>query len=118
VIRYAEEQGTRMEPFERIRPEELVHETELDLLRKLADEPEQVRVAAELRAPYRLTRYAEELAADFHRFYTECRVVTEDAALTQARLHLAAATRQVLANVLALLGVSAPDSMERLQERG
>jgi arginyl-tRNA synthetase len=75
-------------------------------------------VAAELRAPYRLTRYAEELAADFHRFYTECRVVTEDAALTQARLHLAAATRQVLANVLALLGVSAPDSMERLQERG
>jgi arginyl-tRNA synthetase len=56
------------------------------------------------------------VAAEFHRFYTECRVVTDDETLTQARLHLAAATRQVLANVLAILGVSAPESMERLGE--
>jgi arginyl-tRNA synthetase len=116
LIRYAEEQGTMMEPFDQIEPGELVHETELDLLRKLADLPEQVRVAAALRAPYRLTKYAEELAADFHRFYTECRVVTEDASLTQARLHLAAATKRGIGNVLALLGVSAPASMERLEE--
>jgi arginyl-tRNA synthetase len=101
LIRYAEQQGTSMRPLSEISPEELVHETELDLLRKLADYPEQIAVAAELRAPYRLTRYAEELAADFHRFYTECRVVTEDASLTQARVHL---------------GVSAPESMERLEE--
>jgi arginyl-tRNA synthetase len=116
LIAYAEQQGTSMLPFDQIAPEELTHPTELDLLRRLADGPERVRVAAELRAPYRLTRYAEELAADFHRFYTECRVVTEDGALTQARLHLSAATRQVLANVLGLLGVSAPESMERLEE--
>ena len=116
LIRYAEERGTSMRPFSEISPEELVHETELDLLRKQADYPEQIAVAAELRAPYRLTRYAEELAADFHRFYTECRVVTEDASLTQARLHLAAATKQVIGNVLGLLGVSAPESMERLAE--
>jgi arginyl-tRNA synthetase len=117
VIAYAEQRGTSMLPFDQIAPEELTHPTELDLLLRLADAPERVRVAAELRAPYRLTRYAEELAADFHRFYTECRVVTEDRALTQARLHLSAATRQVLANVLRLLGVSAPESMERLEER-
>jgi arginyl-tRNA synthetase len=117
LIAYAEQQGTSMVPFDQIAPEELTHPTELDLLRRLADAPERIRVAAELRAPYRLTRYAEELAADFHRFYTECRVVTEDRALTQARLHLSAATRQVLANVLGLLGVSAPESMERLEER-
>jgi arginyl-tRNA synthetase len=114
LLRYAEGSGTAMVPFEQVKPEELTHETELELLRVLADLPEQVRVAAELRAPYRLTRYAEDLAAEFHRFYTECRVVTEDEALTQARLHLSAATRQVLANVLAILGVSAPESMDRL----
>src|SRR5919106_777371 len=116
ILRYAEEQGVSMEPFEKVRVEELVHETELDLLRKIAELPEQIRFACEGRAPYRLTKYAEELAADFHRFYTECRVVTDDAELTQARLHLAAAARQVIANVLAILGVSAPDSMERLGE--
>jgi arginyl-tRNA synthetase len=114
ILRYAEEQGVAMEPFEKVQVEELVHETELDLLRKIAELPEQIRFACEARAPYRLTKYAEELAADFHRFYTECRVVTDDAELTQARLHLAAATRQVIANVLAILGVSAPDTMDRL----
>ncbi|MGH2654361.1 MAG: arginine--tRNA ligase [Actinomycetota bacterium] len=118
LIRYAEDQGSAMAPFDEIDPKELVHETELDLLRKLADLPEQVRVAAALRAPYRLTRYAEELAADFHRFYTECRVVTEDASLTQARLHLAAAAKQGIGNILALLGVSAPETMERLEDEG
>jgi arginyl-tRNA synthetase len=117
LIRFAEERGTKLEPFDRVAPDRLTHQTELDLLRKLSDYPEQVRHAADLRAPYRLARYAEELSADFHRFYTECRVVTEDGELTQARLHLSAATRQVLANVLALLGVTAPESMERLGER-
>ena len=117
VIEYARSQGVEIQPPDRVRPEELVHETELDLLRKIAEMPEQVQLAANLRAPYRLTKYAEELAAGFHRFYTECRVVTEDAGLTQARLELAAATKQVIANVLELLGVAAPESMERLEER-
>ncbi|HET6770804.1 MAG TPA: arginine--tRNA ligase [Actinomycetota bacterium] len=116
LLLFAEEQGVALEPFEKVRAEELVHETELDLLRKIAEMPEQLQLAADARAPYRLTRYAEELAAGFHRFYTECRVVTEDADLTQARLHLAAAARQTIGNVLALLGVSAPDSMDRLAE--
>jgi arginyl-tRNA synthetase len=116
VLRYAEEQGVAPAPLDRVQPEELVHETELDLLRKIGELPEQIELAARLRAPYRMTRYAEELAAGFHRFYTECRVVTDDASLTQARLHLSAATRQIIANVLDLLGVSAPDSMERLEE--
>jgi len=116
LLRFAAEQGTTMVPFEEVRPEELVHETELELLRVLSELPEEIKVAAELRAPYRLTKYAEEVAAEFHRFYTECRVVTEDRGLTQARLHLSEATRQVLANVLGVLGVSAPESMERLGE--
>ena len=117
LIRYAEEQGTKLDPLDPQIAARLEHEAELDVLRKLAAYPEQLRMAAGLRAPYRLARYAEELAADFHRFYTECRVVTEDVGLTQARLHLSAASRQVLANVLGLLGVSTPDSMERLEQR-
>lgn len=115
IIRYAEEQGAALAPFESAQAEELVDESELDLLRKIAEFPEQVTLAANLRAPYRLTRYVEELAATFHRFYTECRVVTEDPVRTQARLHLSAATKRVLANGLALLGVDAPESMERLE---
>jgi arginyl-tRNA synthetase len=116
VLRYAEEHGVALAPLDQVQPEELVHETELDLLRKIAELPEQIELAARLRAPYRMTRYAEELAAGFHRFYTECRVVTDDPSLTQARLHLSGATRQTIANALDLLGVSAPDSMERLEE--
>ena len=118
LLRYAAEQGTPMVPLAEMVPEVLMHETELELLRVLGELPEEIKVAAELRAPYRLSRYAEEVAAQFHRFYTECRVVTDDAKLTQARLHLSAATRQVLANVLAILGVTAPESMERLAEDG
>ncbi|MGH2709660.1 MAG: arginine--tRNA ligase [Actinomycetota bacterium] len=117
VLRYAAEQGTTMVPFEQVDPKELVHDTELELLRVLSELPEQIAVTAELRAPYRLTRYAEEVASQFHRFYTECRVVTDEEALTQARLHLSEATRQVLANVLGILGVSAPESMERLGDQ-
>jgi arginyl-tRNA synthetase len=116
VLRYAEERGVTAGPLDPEIAEVLTHATELDLLHQIADLPEQVRQAAASRTPARLTRYVERLAAGFHRFYTECRVVTEDATLTRARLHLSAAVKQAIANVLALLGVSAPESMERLGE--
>ena len=75
-----------------------------------------IATAAEQRAPHRLTHAAQDLAAVFHRFYTECRVVSDDAALTQARLWLSAATKQVLANLLELVGVSAPESMAKMDD--
>ena len=81
---------------------------------EIAELPGEVESSAGLRAPYRLTHYVEGLAAQFHRFYGECRVVSDDAALTQARLWLAAATKQAIANTLAILGVSAPESMDRI----
>jgi arginyl-tRNA synthetase len=84
-------------------------------LRALADAPGLIATAAEQRAPHRLSHAAQDLASTFHRFYTECRVVSDDGALTQARLWLSWATKQVLANLLALVGVSAPDAMERLE---
>ena len=113
ILRHAADVGVEPAPIETAQLELLTHESELALLRKLSELPEEVMVAANLRAPYRMTRYAEELAGDFHRFYTDCRVVTDDPALTQARLWLCVGTKQVVANVLGLLGVTAPESMER-----
>jgi arginyl-tRNA synthetase len=74
-----------------------------------------IAIAAAHRAPHRLTHAAQDLAATFHRFYTECRVVSDDAALTQARLWLSSATKEVLGSLLDLVGVSAPESMGRLE---
>jgi arginyl-tRNA synthetase len=89
----------------------LTEPSELALMRKLSEFSEIVEGAATDLAPYRLTRYAEELAAAFHQFYTLCRVMTDDPALTTARLYAVDATRSVLETVLALLGVSAPERM-------
>jgi len=116
ILRQAGDRGVEAAPVEQAELERLAHEAELNLLRKVSELPEEVLVAANLRAPYRLTKYAQELAALFHRFYTDCRVITEDAALTQARLLLCLATKQAVANVLGLLGVSAPETMERTDD--
>jgi arginyl-tRNA synthetase len=112
--RMAEERGVKLRPWKKANFEELTEEGELELLRRLAEFPEVVELAAQALAPHRLTRYAEQVAADFHRFYTECRVITDDQSLTQARLWLSLATKQVIADTLALIGVSAPESMERI----
>ncbi len=89
----------------------LLEDSEFALVRKVAEFPEIVEVTARKREPHRLTRYAEDLAAAFHQFYTLCRVVSDDAALTSARLALVDATRTVLECVLSLIGVSAPERM-------
>jgi arginyl-tRNA synthetase len=83
-------------------------------MRRIAELPGEISNATELRGPHRLTRYAEELAALFHRFYSECRVVSDDDELTQARLWLCTVAKRSLATTLGLLGVSTPESMERL----
>ncbi len=114
ILRTAAERGVEIRPIDDVDLSPLVHEAELDLLRALADVPALIGEAAQLRAPHRLTHGAQDLAARFHRFYTECRVVSEDPDLTQARLWLCEATRQVIANLLWLLGVSAPERMERV----
>jgi arginyl-tRNA synthetase len=90
----------------------LVEESELVLLRKLAEFAEVVDMAAAQRSPHKVTRYAEDLAASFHQFYTLCRVMDPDApALSAARLAVVDATRIVLQLALGLLGVSAPQRM-------
>ncbi|ROP40436.1 arginine--tRNA ligase [Saccharothrix texasensis] len=93
----------------------LAHDREGDLIRTVGEFPRVVATAGELREPHRVARYLEELAGTYHRFYEACRVLPrgdeETTELHRARLSLCAATRQVFANGLALLGVTAPERM-------
>jgi arginyl-tRNA synthetase len=93
----------------------LTHQREGELIRTIGDFPKVLTTAAQLREPHRLARYLEELAAAYHKFYDSCRILPqgdeEATPLTTARLALCAAVRQLLANGLALLGVSAPERM-------
>jgi arginyl-tRNA synthetase len=115
ILRKAGQEGVDLLPIAEADLALLSSEPEQDLLRSLADVPGLIATAAGLRAPHKLTHAAQDLAAVFHRFYTECRVVSDDPALTQARLWLSSATKQVMANLLELIGVSAPEAMERLE---
>jgi arginyl-tRNA synthetase len=93
----------------------LVEPAELTLIRRLAEFAGVVDGVARARAPHRLTKYARDIAADFHQFYDRSPVLPvadDDRDLAVARLALACATRTVLAHVLALCGVSAPERME------
>jgi arginyl-tRNA synthetase len=93
----------------------LTHDKEGTLIRNLGEFPRVLNAAAALREPHRVCRYLEDLAGDYHRFYDSCRVLPqgdeEPGDLHSARLALCDATRQVVANGLAILGVTAPERM-------
>ena len=89
----------------------LEHPAELALIRQMVLLPELVETAVLRSAPHHLPFYAYDLARAFHTFYDECRVVSDDEALTKARLKLVAGCKQVLANTLSLIGVTAPEQM-------
>lgn len=114
LLRNAAELGLSVD-LDVFNPELLIHEREGDLLGALGDFPQVVVSAAELREPHRIARYLEEVGAAYHRFYDVCRVLPrgdeEISDLVRARLVLCDATRQVLANGLGMLGVSAPERM-------
>jgi arginyl-tRNA synthetase len=111
IFRQAAEQNVTLLPLQQVDLSRLTAEAEFDLLRKLGELPEEVTVAAEQYAPHRLIRYVYELASQFHSYYKAERVITDDAEQTQARLALLGALRLTLANVLRLVGVSAPERM-------
>ena len=89
----------------------LTHESELALIRRMLLLPELVESIALSLEPHQLPYYAVELATAFHDFYEKCRVVSDDAALSKARLKLVAAAKQVLARALGLMGMTAPERM-------
>jgi arginyl-tRNA synthetase len=96
-------------------PELLVHERERELIGLLAEYPRIVAAAAFARQPHRVARYIEDLAAQYHRFYNDCRVLPlgeeKPTKLNSARACLSMATAQVISNGLDLLGVKAPERM-------
>ena len=85
---------------------------ELELVRELARLPEEIRLAAAVRDPSRLNRYAASVAGVFHRFYTACRIKgAESEAIQNARIGLVKCVATVIENTLSCLGVSAPEHM-------
>ena len=110
ILRYAETSGLDLKGED---PDlaTLGTPAELDLIKFLLIFPETVESCALGHEPHRLAEYLHQVAGLFHRFYHECRVVTDDTRLSLARLALCSATRIVLRNGLTILGVAAPDSM-------
>lgn len=112
IMRQAEEQGYACQGT----PDSaqlllLDSKEERDLLKKIADLSGEIALAARLSEPHRMARYVLDLAALFHTFYNSQRVLVDNEALRTARLGLIRATRQVLGNVLGILGVTAPERM-------
>jgi arginyl-tRNA synthetase len=108
ILRLAQERGISSDDGDVSR---LVTEPELTLIRQMLLLPEIVETIAETLEPHHLTYYAQELATVFHAFYKNCRVVTDDEALTKARLQLVKAAKTVLGRTLHLMGMTAPDRM-------
>ena len=112
VLRKAAETGTSHDVDDGLQHLDELNETEtLALVVSLARYPEVVATAAERLEPHDVANYLRELAADFHSFYNAHKILEGAREVTNARLALVKATRQVLASGLDLLGVSAPDSM-------
>ena len=111
VLRQCKERGMASGVGPEAAFETLVEAEPVDLMRTLTKYPEVVANAARMLEPHQVTTYLRELAAQLHAFYNAHTFLVVDDAVRGARLSLAAATRTVLADGLALLGVSAPESM-------
>ncbi len=111
IIRLLGEEGVKVKAYSEIDPSVLTDETELTLLKKLADLPEEIRAAAETLEPAKITRYVMELSTDFHSFYNSCRVKGENEELMLARLKLIDSVRIVICGILKMLKISAPEKM-------
>lgn len=109
IIRQAEEKGITID--QNVDLSLVTHEKAFDLLKKIAEFEPTIVSAAESRSPHRITNYIQDLAAQFHKFYNAEKVLTDDAEKTKAHLALIEAARITLRNALALVGVSAPESM-------
>lgn len=111
VMAQAEQQGIAVKPAAEIDWQILSHGLEIDLIKKMAELPEELLTAARERAPHRIARYALELAGLFHSFYTHCHILGEAEPVRDARLVLVNCVRIVIQKVLELMGISAPERM-------
>ena len=109
IVRFGQEKGITFDSKAELSL--LKMEEELYLIKHLLDFPATIKSSALNYEPHRLVHYLIDTATLFHKFYTECRVITDDMNLTQARLALCEATKIILANGSKILGINAPDRM-------
>ena len=111
MLRLLESEGIGVPAAEEVDLMLLTAPEEINLIRKLAEYPDEIRISAQTLEPSRLTRYVTDVASLFHSFYTECRVKGEEENLMKARLLLVSAAKTVIKNVLDILSISAPERM-------
>lgn len=111
ILQQANQQNVTVKSSKDVNLTLLQHESEIDLMKKLADLPGELLIAAQERAPHRIARYSLDLASLFHSFYTHCHILGEQAEIRDARLALISCVRIVLERTLTLLGLSAPERM-------
>lgn len=111
IFRQMEERGISFPEMEKVDLSKLTREVELELLRKVAELPDEIAQSAVNKEPHRIARYAHELAGLFHTFYNSCRCIGEEEEIMNARLLLVRVVEIALYNVLNILGVSAPERM-------
>lgn len=109
IIRHGEQQGVT---FNKNYDSSLLsHDAEIALMKQLNQFPEIMATVLESLEPRSIANYLQTLSSSFHKFYTECHVITEDIPLSQARIALISATKNILAEGLDILGISAPKRM-------
>ena len=111
ILKVLSEEGIKVKPYAEINPQLLEKPEELELLKKLAELPEEIKAAAISREPAKITRYVIELATAFHSFYNACRVKESNTELMDARLKLIESVKTVIEGVLAMLKITAPEQM-------
>ncbi len=109
IIRHGEQQGIIFnKDFDSTL---LAHEAEIELIKQLNQFPEVMNLALESLEPRNIANYLQSFATSFHKFYSECHVITEDKKLSLARLALISATKNILSMGLDILGIKAPERM-------
>ncbi|NSW91653.1 MAG: arginine--tRNA ligase [Firmicutes bacterium] len=111
MLRVLESEGITVPDIGQVDLALLKTKEEIELIKKLAEYPEEIKISAQTLEPSRLTRYVMDVASLFHSFYNACRVKGEEEPLMKARLVLVDSTRTVIKNVLDLLSITAPERM-------
>ncbi|HOJ12038.1 MAG TPA: arginine--tRNA ligase [Clostridiales bacterium] len=111
MLKLLESEGIRVPDVEQVDLTPLKENEEIELIKKLAEYPEEVGISAQTLEPSRLTRYVMDVASLFHSFYNACRVKGEEENLMMARLILVDSTKIVIKNILDLLSITAPEKM-------
>ncbi|MCX7748637.1 MAG: arginine--tRNA ligase [Clostridia bacterium] len=116
MLKVLESDGAYVPEVDKVDLSVLNKKEELELIKRLSEYPEEIRLAAQSLEPSRLTRYVLDVAGLFHSFYNACRVRGSEESVLKARLLIVDSTRIVIKNVLDLLSISAPERMEKLEE--